>query len=182
MFTYEHRPPLEDLAVCAMRAERSAAARARLFTDAQLARWQLPKEVADAARLVVSELVTNAVLHSGASEVSVRLVRSASRILIEVLDDGTWRDPAADSADLPENGWGLRLVQAHAVDCAVCPTQAGTIAWALLSSGRQDDGHFPAPTTYSRARSGTQTTPKPPFPGCAPGVRNRSTPPAKKER
>ncbi|WP_435054360.1 ATP-binding protein [Nonomuraea angiospora] len=97
--------------------------------------------MADAARLVVSELVTNTVLHSGASEINVRLARSTSRILIAVLDDGTWRDPAADLADLPENGWGLRLVQAGAVDCAVCPTQVGTLAWALLTSGPPDDGY-----------------------------------------
>ncbi|MEU7058227.1 ATP-binding protein [Streptomyces sp. NPDC046197] len=126
-----------------MRAERRAAALARSFTDAQLSRWYVGEEVADAARIVVSELVTNAVLHSGATGVSLRLDCTAEKIVIRVQDDGTWRERATACQDDPagqlaENGRGLHLVHAHATDYGVHHAPMGTCAWACLPRPRSE--------------------------------------------
>ncbi|MCQ4045329.1 ATP-binding protein [Streptantibioticus rubrisoli] len=131
------------MAVCALRAECRAAALARSFTDAQLNRWHAGQEVADAALIVVSELVTNAVLHSGATGVSLRLDRTAEEIVIRVEDDGTWRERTTAYRDdqagqLAENGRGLHLVHAHATDYGVHHTLVGTCAWACLPWPRSE--------------------------------------------
>ncbi|MFF3907830.1 ATP-binding protein [Streptomyces sp. NPDC001848] len=126
-----------------MRAECRAAALARSFTVTQLSRWHVGEEVADAARIVVSELVTNAVLHSGATGVTLRLDCTAEKIVIRVQDDGIWRgqtpahhyDPAGQ---LAETGRGLYLVHAHATDCGVQRTPAGSCAWACLPRPRSE--------------------------------------------
>ncbi|WP_190016511.1 ATP-binding protein [Streptomyces lucensis] len=130
-------PPSHSVAVCAMRAECRAAALARSFTTAQLSRWHVGDEVADAARIVVSELVTNAVLHSGAAGVTLRLDCTAEKIVIRVQDDGIWRERTtayhSDPAGLlAESGRGLHLVHAHATDCGVQRTPVGSCAWACL--------------------------------------------------
>lgn len=65
--------------------------------------------------LLVSELVSNAVRHSGAPagaplRVTVRFGTGALRV--EVEDPGTGFDPARRSpGDDPESGWGLALVE-----------------------------------------------------------------------
>jgi signal transduction histidine kinase len=54
-----------------------------------------PRPVATAAYFVVSESVTNAVKHSGASRVAVRLTGRAGRVTVAVTDDGRGgADPA----------------------------------------------------------------------------------------
>ncbi|MER6738803.1 ATP-binding protein [Streptomyces puniciscabiei] len=136
-------PPSRSVAVCAMRAERRSAALARSFTAAQLSRWHVGDEVADAARIVVSELVTNAVLHSGATGVTLRLDCTVEKIVVRVQDDGVWRerttayhyDPAAQ---LAESGRGLHLVHAHTTACGVQRTPVGSCAWACLPRSRSE--------------------------------------------
>jgi len=72
-------------------------------------------EVLDRVRLVLSELVTNSVLHSGTREeegVQVRIELTPLIVRIEVRDRG----PGFDQADLPPDpdrigNWGLLLVQ-----------------------------------------------------------------------
>ena len=76
---------------------------------------------ADDLRLLVSELVTNSVLHGGAGpddSVHVHVERPDSRIRVEVCDDGRgWtemmRSTSLDS-EQPPGGWGLMLVGALA--------------------------------------------------------------------
>ena len=70
--------------------ERSAAAQARRFVREVCASWGLVREVIDDIELLVSELVTNAVLHA----------RSAARLTIEQLGDCI-RVTVADSSAVP---------------------------------------------------------------------------------
>jgi anti-sigma regulatory factor (Ser/Thr protein kinase) len=70
--------------------QRSAAAQARRFVREVCASWGLVHEVIDDIELLVSELVTNAVLHA----------RSAARLTIEHLGDCI-RVTVADSSVVP---------------------------------------------------------------------------------
>jgi hypothetical protein len=66
------------------------------------------------AMLVASELVTNAVLHSGCSgneTIEVRVDVRSERLRISVRDPGRSGRNAELRADQPVGGWGLRVVE-----------------------------------------------------------------------
>ncbi|QTD98185.1 ATP-binding protein [Streptomyces cyanogenus] len=149
------------LAVCALPAEEEAVSQARAFVGVQLTAWRIGEEVVDAARLVVSEFVTNTVRHSPSADVSLRLTRSRAGVWIEVFDSGTWRPPATGGPydDLSEGGRGLMLVQALSRQCGVHRTAYGTCAWATMPE--HPPGGRRARTAGRRA---PRTTPAPPPP------------------
>jgi anti-sigma regulatory factor (Ser/Thr protein kinase) len=69
------------------------------------------RRLMDDVRLLVSELVTNSVLHSATtSDDPIELCLRVSRdeVRCEVSDVGGWRDPVPDPSGL--SGWGLQLV------------------------------------------------------------------------
>lgn len=86
----------------------------------------VPAPVAQDAGLLVSELVTNSVLHGGmegGERVGVRIGLTEERIRIEVCDPGPGFDPANPGHDPDEpGGYGLFLVtqlaEAWGVDVA----------------------------------------------------------------
>jgi anti-sigma regulatory factor (Ser/Thr protein kinase) len=90
--------------------------------------------VRDAVLLLVSELVTNAVLHAGAGpDRPVRLeVRRESRLVrVAVADEGpgfTWH-PTTSSGPKESGGWGLffvdRIADCWGVEC----TGSGSRVW-----------------------------------------------------
>lgn len=68
------------------------------------------------AMLVASELVTNAVLHSGctaAEPLKVRAILGGERLVISVQDPGLSGESAQPrpTNDLNPHGWGLRIVE-----------------------------------------------------------------------
>lgn len=67
---------------------------------------QLPAEVATPLAMCVSELIHNAVQHSGGTFVEVRAVREPGSLRIEIRDDGR----GVDRATLAEPGLGLQIV------------------------------------------------------------------------
>ncbi|MEV6985289.1 ATP-binding protein [Sphaerisporangium sp. NPDC051017] len=82
---------------------------ARDFTVATLSDWGLG-ELSYDARVVISELVTNAVRHAG-EPTRIRLLHHASH-LVCVVADPTDRPPVVTDADyFAETGRGLRLVE-----------------------------------------------------------------------
>jgi anti-sigma regulatory factor (Ser/Thr protein kinase) len=90
-----------------------APARARL----QLEEWFAP-ELEDAglrtAKLLASELVTNAVLH-GEGSIILRAALDADRLLVEVIDQGAGFERVVDEHDFEKvGGWGLRIVDTEA--------------------------------------------------------------------
>ena len=73
----------------------------------------LPPEREQAAKLLLSELVTNAVKYGGSGPVQVELTRSPKEFRAEVIDRGSgFHAPARDTSDLhTPGGWGLHLVE-----------------------------------------------------------------------
>jgi anti-sigma regulatory factor (Ser/Thr protein kinase) len=62
------------------------------------------------ACLMVSELVTNALVH-GAGAISIRIAAAPERVTIEVADEGDGDgDVALAPVPGPSGGWGLRVV------------------------------------------------------------------------
>ncbi len=93
-----------------------APARARHAGTEVLDRWGCAPETREDLLLVLSELVTNAVVH-GAEPIVVTMVRVPDRIRVEVTDGATESSPHNNprpSADA-ENGRGLSVVTRLAV-------------------------------------------------------------------
>jgi anti-sigma regulatory factor (Ser/Thr protein kinase) len=66
------------------------------------------------AKLLASELVTNAVLH-GEGTITLRAALEEDRLLVEVIDQGTGFERAVDEQDFEKvGGWGLRIVDTEA--------------------------------------------------------------------
>src|SRR6185437_2553275 len=99
----------------------------RHATRAALTAWQLA-HVDEAAALLVSELVTNAVLHA-----------ERTWLRIEVQDaDRHWPEPRIPGRH-DESGFGFILVDALASNWGVRETEAGKAVWAELDT-RQESG------------------------------------------
>ncbi|MFG2824496.1 ATP-binding protein [Kitasatospora sp. NPDC048365] len=120
---------MAGMAECSVRATAVAVCGLRSFARRTAARWGVAADDTGLA-LVVSELVGNAVRHSGSADVSVLLSASASTLTVEVRDSGRWRPsqarPAAEDDDLACGGRGLRIVEACATRVTVHRTLAGT--------------------------------------------------------
>ena len=73
----------------------------------------LPPEREQAAKLLISELVTNAVKYGGSGPVQVELSSSPRDFRAEVVDRGSgFHAPVRDTSDLhTPGGWGLHLVE-----------------------------------------------------------------------
>jgi anti-sigma regulatory factor (Ser/Thr protein kinase) len=95
--------------------------------------WEEP------AVLVTSELVTNAVRHAG-TELTVRIVKGASQITIEVADEAADREPRVGTSDahIP-GGVGLMIVGQLAEEWGVEKRRDGKSVWARLALDRPDD-------------------------------------------
>jgi anti-sigma regulatory factor (Ser/Thr protein kinase) len=116
-------------------ARNTSAAEARHRTLAWLLRHSVGQEPAEAAVLVISELVTNAVVHSGSSVISCTLRLGGGLLHIEVTDQGTGqgepavREPSADDV----SGRGLLLVSALSKGWGVSPASpSGLTVWAIV--------------------------------------------------
>jgi DNA-binding NarL/FixJ family response regulator len=107
--------------------ELQSAGRARSFVDETLRRWDCGDQL-DAVTLLVSEVVTNAIVHAGTEvEVSVQLTPSAVRI--EVIDLESALPVARDAADDETSGRGLALVEALASAWGVEARPGGKVVW-----------------------------------------------------
>jgi anti-sigma regulatory factor (Ser/Thr protein kinase) len=111
-------------------------------------RWRLPGDTAEASSLIVTELVTNAVRHSGSPDVTLLLCVADGTLTLRVKDSGTWRartappvDEGAASVGVACGGRGLLLVEAYAASCCVRASAAGTTVTAeLLFATAPDSG------------------------------------------
>ncbi|MER8161880.1 ATP-binding protein [Streptomyces sp. NPDC094472] len=121
-------------AVCSMGVEPRAVPALRAFARDVATRWGAPEETVDALRVIATELVTNSVLHSGSSEVSLLLTVDGSTASVEVRDAGTWRErcPGTGAPDQMIDGRGMGLVHAYATTCRVQRDSQGTAVRAEL--------------------------------------------------
>ncbi|WP_410538725.1 ATP-binding protein [Streptomyces sp. KL2] len=109
-------------------------ARDRVFE--RLLQWGFTPEACHTARLVVSELFTNAVLHTDSDRIGCLLYVADNQIRVEVRDQGSYAStpvlcfPRADE----ERGRGLQLIesltQAWGVESA--GLGLGHIVWAVI--------------------------------------------------
>jgi signal transduction histidine kinase len=76
-------------------------------------RVDLDPPLMETLRLLVTELITNSVRHTAASELTLRVAIGSSAVLTEVADDGPGfdQDSLAEHAGDADTGWGLFLVQ-----------------------------------------------------------------------
>jgi anti-sigma regulatory factor (Ser/Thr protein kinase) len=106
------------------------AARDQVADALTLMGW--PEHIIDQARVVTSELVTNAVLHAGTGfELTIRVDDAC---FIEVSDGAPASLPQlADPGEVRPGGMGLYLVDALATEWGVERDPARKVVWARLS-------------------------------------------------
>jgi anti-sigma regulatory factor (Ser/Thr protein kinase) len=91
--------------------DRTAPRQARRTVEAHAG--GVPRERRDAAVLLVSELVTNALVH-GEGDIVLELEVDGDRLHVEICDHGR-RHPHVRETAGADGGWGLRLVDATAL-------------------------------------------------------------------
>ncbi|MEC4020401.1 ATP-binding protein [Streptomyces sp. H27-D2] len=121
--------------------EPASVPKARRWIAGLLRGWELPDDTRDAARLLISELVTNAVVHTDSEEIVCSAGLADTLLYLEVRDQGTAakgpprrRDPGADA----EDGRGLLIVTDVSEDFGVRArdNEAGHTIWATLRTTR----------------------------------------------
>lgn len=112
-------------------AQLSSAREAREFARAALAEWGA-SEILDDTLLVVSEMVTNAVVHAR-SNCAVRLSVSPLSLRVEVIDHGAGTPDPLPPSLTQAHGRGLHLIDALSAAWGVEPeTGGGKMVWAEL--------------------------------------------------
>ena len=90
----------------------TAASRARRLLD-ELSAGRIEADELGRSKLLVSELVNNAVLH-GRGRITLRVDVDEDRLRAEVIDEGSGFERAVRDNRLDQlGGWGLRLVEAE---------------------------------------------------------------------
>ncbi|MCZ4126048.1 ATP-binding protein [Streptomyces sp. H39-S7] len=114
---------------------------ARHMLEDVLTVWGLP-ELTEPAVLVISELMTNAVVHGRVPgrRVETRVIRLADGVRIEVHDANAKRPEMRQASEDDERGRGLALVQELTGGCWGVNTRQGVgkRVWAQLAA---DAGH-----------------------------------------
>jgi anti-sigma regulatory factor (Ser/Thr protein kinase) len=118
--------PAQDVTVWDLSAEPSMVPKIRAMVRERLREWGLA-EISDPVELLVSELVTNALVH-GAGEIELRLIR-VSTLLCEVRDDGSELPYLRSADDNAESGRGLQLVSFLAERWGNHRTESGKVVW-----------------------------------------------------
>ena len=130
-----------DVRVLDAVGDAGAGSRARALVRETLRDWGLAGLVDDAA-LVVTELVTNAVIHGGSS-LRLQLSHGAGAFRIEVVDDGEGTpEPQPPDTDA-EGGRGIMLVDAMASSWGVESVPGGKMVWAELAIPQMGDAAIP---------------------------------------
>ncbi len=103
---------------------------ARRLTQAVLQeRWALPAERTEYTVLLVSELVGNAVRHTGAHTIGIRMLRRSGWIRVEVRDPSRGLPCLLPVGELDTSGRGLFLVDTLAERWGVDLLPRGKTTW-----------------------------------------------------
>jgi PAS domain S-box-containing protein len=121
--------PRDRIATLPLDSEGPAPSLARRFTRSTLAAWGLTP-LADFAELLVSELVTNALVHGG-RPLRLRLFRDRA-LTLEVADTGRQTPRLRPAGSDDEGGRGMYLVNELAHRWGSRPTAEGKVVWAEL--------------------------------------------------
>ncbi|KPI08583.1 hypothetical protein OK074_3584 [Actinobacteria bacterium OK074] len=142
-------------------AHPASVARARQVTRDRLAHWQVCPDTRDSAELVVSELVTNAIVHTASEHVVCELHDSEETELVRIAvhDEGcaSGATPGdghpARRRSAEERGRGLLLVDALCRAWGAHEAGPGLLVWAELhrGEGERERGGGPVPAAPERA-------------------------------
>jgi anti-sigma regulatory factor (Ser/Thr protein kinase) len=119
------------IAMMPLVSEPVVASRARHFVADTLAEWSLT-DPQDSAAMVVTELVSNAIRHTGAP-IALHLYHYGERLVVEVLDEDD-RPPRRMQPSLQdENHRGVYIVDMLTRRWGSRPTARGKVVWAELT-------------------------------------------------
>lgn len=121
-------------AILGFRPERERVPEVRHVVTRLLRHWGIAPEVQDTAALAVSELTTNAILHSPASTSVTVVVKVTDQLHIEVRDGSSQLPvPQNPDNDEDEHGRGLALVTALCSDWGTTAYEdGGKSVWACF--------------------------------------------------
>ncbi|MEU9922809.1 ATP-binding protein [Streptomyces griseoluteus] len=140
-------------------AHPGSPAQARRLARTRLAGWSVCADTCESAVLVVSELVTNAVVHTASSRVVCELADHDGLVRIAVRDEGCAPGEPHPAQQRPdeEHGRGLLLVAALCRAWGAQEYGPGLLVWAELDRGPAADGHSDAPA-HTETPVGTRAT------------------------
>ena len=115
-------------------AQGASVAAARHRVGELLGQWGVAEPVHDDAALVVSELFTNALVHTESAEITCRIQTTMETVYLAITDQGRGvSGPEVREPDEAENGRGLLLVNALAELWGVRNEHGcGRTVWAVL--------------------------------------------------
>lgn len=124
--------------------EARSSSRSRRFVEGALSRWQLG-QLCDAAVLLTSEVVTNAIVHAQ-TEVRVTITRDDANTVTIAVTDGSTNEPriqrhSPDSA----TGRGLGILDVLASSWRVIQQTGGKTVSFTLVAPRSADSWSPQP-------------------------------------
>jgi serine phosphatase RsbU (regulator of sigma subunit)/anti-sigma regulatory factor (Ser/Thr protein kinase) len=122
---------------------RVSASQARQFTTATLGSWGLRADVVDPVVLVVSELVSNALLHAGGG-VELRLRRTQRELHLEVCDGRVHLPHRRSGEPSEEGGRGLHLVDHFSRRWGARQTESGKSVWCEFDLAAAGTAHSSA--------------------------------------
>jgi anti-sigma regulatory factor (Ser/Thr protein kinase) len=147
---------------------------ARAFVTRTLEKHRMNTDT-DAAALLTSEIVTNAIRHtrSGADggTVTIVMIGIAYGVLVEVIDDWSSGTPIVKGDLYAAEGHGLFLVQHLAAQWGYLADPAGTTVWFLLATAdeqrkatEQADPRADRPSPYLAGAGSCHARPSRPWP------------------
>ncbi|WP_157430545.1 ATP-binding SpoIIE family protein phosphatase [Actinomadura macra] len=116
----------DDVATWELEPRSSIVPAARAQVAARLTCWRL-EAITDTVQLLVSELVTNALVH-GAGAIGLRLIKGTT-LLGEVYDDGQEMPQLCHAEATDESGRGLQLVSHLAERWGIHRADQGKVVW-----------------------------------------------------
>ena len=130
-------------------AHPGSPAQARRLTRARLNGWSVCEDICDTALLVVTELVTNALVHTGSSLIVCDLHDGAGLVRIAVRDEGCAPGAPHPSRARPEeeHGRGLLLIDALCHAWGAHEHGPGLLVWAELPRQADEPRHVCGPCT-----------------------------------
>lgn len=105
----------------------TSSAAARRFVEETLQRWDFA-DVLDTVNLLVSELVTNVVVHAR-SEAEVAVLLTPDSLRVEVSDESDAPPAPRDAGDEATSGRGMALVEMLATAWGVTQREVGKTIW-----------------------------------------------------
>jgi hypothetical protein len=108
---------------------------ARLYVTQLLTEWAAPTDLIDAAMLLTSELVTNAITHAGGATIGLEVMHlGGSGAISVIVADASPRPPVMRAPDDNFEHWrGLNIVAALSARWGWTPQGTGKSVYAILA-------------------------------------------------